>query len=119
MTTKLAQELRALSPDVAERLAAHHFDAAQLSSFAARVADAGAMDNRVKGQLSPPGPADLVEMPARSTPEYERLRDIGLASLKRGENALIVLAGGMATRMGGVVKALVQALPGRTFLDLR
>jgi UTP--glucose-1-phosphate uridylyltransferase len=33
--------------------------------------------------------------------------------------ALCVLAGGMATRMGGVVKALVDALPGRTFLDLR
>jgi UTP--glucose-1-phosphate uridylyltransferase len=30
-----------------------------------------------------------------------------------------VLAGGMATRMGGVVKALVEAVPGRTFLDLR
>jgi UTP--glucose-1-phosphate uridylyltransferase len=33
--------------------------------------------------------------------------------------ALVVLAGGMATRMGGVVKALVEALPGHTFLDLR
>jgi UTP--glucose-1-phosphate uridylyltransferase len=31
----------------------------------------------------------------------------------------VVLAGGMATRMGGVVKALVEALPGKTFLDLR
>jgi UTP--glucose-1-phosphate uridylyltransferase len=30
-----------------------------------------------------------------------------------------VLAGGMATRMGGVVKALVEALPGKRFLDLR
>lgn len=30
-----------------------------------------------------------------------------------------MLAGGMATRMGGVVKALVEVLPGRTFLDLR
>ena len=29
------------------------------------------------------------------------------------------MAGGMATRMGSVVKALVEALPGRTFLDLR
>jgi UTP--glucose-1-phosphate uridylyltransferase len=31
--------------------------------------------------------------------------------------APIVLAGGMATRMGGVVKALVNALPGRTSRD--
>src|SRR5690606_17351488 len=36
-----------------------------------------------------------------------------------GRVALVVLAGGMATRMGGVVKALVEVLPGRTFLDLR
>ncbi|HEX2881463.1 MAG TPA: UTP--glucose-1-phosphate uridylyltransferase, partial [Polyangiaceae bacterium] len=36
-----------------------------------------------------------------------------------GQCALVVLAGGMATRMGGVVKALVEALPGKTFLDLR
>ena len=33
--------------------------------------------------------------------------------------AFVTLAGGMATRMGSVVKALVEALPGRTFLDLR
>jgi UTP--glucose-1-phosphate uridylyltransferase len=30
-----------------------------------------------------------------------------------------VLAGGMATRMGGVVKALVDCIPGKTFLDAR
>ena len=30
-----------------------------------------------------------------------------------------MLAGGMATRFGGVVKAAVDALPGRTFLDLK
>jgi UTP--glucose-1-phosphate uridylyltransferase len=119
MTTKLAEELRVLPPDVAEQLAAHHFDAAQLSRFAERLSDRAAMDNRVKGSLSPPGPGDLLDMPAPGSPEYERLRDVGVASLTRGENALVVLAGGMATRMGGVVKALVEALPGRTFLDLR
>ncbi len=31
----------------------------------------------------------------------------------------MVLAGGMATRMGGVVKALIEAVDGHTFLDLR
>ena len=31
----------------------------------------------------------------------------------------MVLAGGMATRMGGVVKALVEAVDGLTFLDIR
>ena len=32
---------------------------------------------------------------------------------------MVVLAGGMATRMGGVVKALVEIRPGLTFLDAR
>src|SRR5262249_2587149 len=43
----------------------------------------------------------------------------GAEALARGEVALCVLAGGMATRMGGVVKALVDAVPSHTFLDLR
>src|SRR5262249_44547930 len=99
MTTKRAQELRALPKDVARALAAHHFDANLLARFAARLTDTAAMDNRVKGRLSPPGPTDIVDVPAQGTPEYERLHALGLASLRRGENALIVLAGGMATRM--------------------
>jgi UTP--glucose-1-phosphate uridylyltransferase len=40
-------------------------------------------------------------------------------AIRRGEVAFCVLAGGMATRMGGVVKALVEAFDGKTFLDLR
>ena len=30
----------------------------------------------------------------------------------------IVLAGGMATRFGGVVKAVVEAVDGRSFLEI-
>lgn len=44
---------------------------------------------------------------------------MGLNALRNGECAMVVLAGGMATRMGGVVKSLVEALPGKRFLDLR
>ncbi len=40
-------------------------------------------------------------------------------SLRRGEIASVVLAGGMATRFGGVVKANVEVSGGRTFLDLK
>jgi UTP--glucose-1-phosphate uridylyltransferase len=43
----------------------------------------------------------------------------GRASIARGELAFVVMAGGMATRMGGVVKALVSATEGKTFLELR
>jgi len=117
--TSLPDELRSLSPDLTQRLAAHHFDAAELERFASRLSRGEVVDNRVKGKLAPPEPTDIVDMPAAGSADAERLRKIGVDSLSRGENGLVVLAGGMATRMGGVVKALVEALPGHTFLDLR
>jgi UTP--glucose-1-phosphate uridylyltransferase len=61
----------------------------------------------------------VLDVPDAASAAYADLRARGVAALQRGEVALCLLAGGMATRMGGVVKALVDALPGRTFLDLR
>jgi UTP--glucose-1-phosphate uridylyltransferase len=75
--------------------------------------------NRVRGKVEPPRAEDVADAPANGTPSHDRLAKVGLASIQRGEIALCVLAGGMATRMGGVVKALVEAFDGRTFLDLR
>jgi UTP--glucose-1-phosphate uridylyltransferase len=117
--TTLADELRTLPQALAARLAAHHFDAAELVRFAGRVGNADTMNNHVSGQLTAPAAGDVLDMPVAGSDEWKRLREIGLAALSRGECALIVLAGGMATRMGGVVKALVEALPGKTFLELR
>ena len=47
------------------------------------------------------------------------MRKQGREAIARGEPALCVLAGGMATRMGVVVEALVEIAPGVTFLDAR
>jgi UTP--glucose-1-phosphate uridylyltransferase len=58
-------------------------------------------------------------MPARGSAEYSRLEKLGADAMAKGQLAFCVLAGGMATRMGGVVKALVEAIPERTFLSLR
>jgi UTP--glucose-1-phosphate uridylyltransferase len=77
------------------------------------------MTNIVDGLVEPPAPGDVSLLPPPGTPEHARLEQLGAAALERGEVALVVLAGGMATRMGGVVKALVEALDGLTFLDLR
>jgi UTP--glucose-1-phosphate uridylyltransferase len=79
----------------------------------------GLTQNRVSGSVSPPNPANLLRLPEPGSAEYERLKAIGVAALERGECALAVLAGGMATRMGGVVKGLVTAVEGKTFLELR
>jgi UTP--glucose-1-phosphate uridylyltransferase len=75
--------------------------------------------NRVRGEVRAPLPEELPAAPAPDTPEHARLAKLGTDAIARGDVALCVMAGGMATRMGGVVKALVEAVGGRTFLQLR
>ena len=69
--------------------------------------------------MTPPRPDEIREAPAPGSEREARLRGIGDEALRKGELAFCVMAGGMATRMGGVVKALVEAFDGKTFLDLR
>ena len=115
----LAEEIASLPDALKQRLAARGFSAEKLLGFAAVAGKDRDGRNRLRGDLRPPLPMDLLDAPYPATPEGQRLREKGLDALRRGELALCVLAGGMATRMGGVVKALVEALPGETFLDLR
>lgn len=117
-TDLLAQDLAGLSTEERAELETHGFDASFLVSRA-RLAREGGFENKVQGTVSPPSAKNLLQLPARGTPEARRLEELGVEALRKGECALAVLAGGMATRMGGVVKALVEALPGQTFLDLR
>jgi UTP--glucose-1-phosphate uridylyltransferase len=110
--------LEALPADVQAMLQRHRFDRARFQALAERVASGAPDDNTVRGTLSAPRPGDIQTLPA-SGPDRERLLQLGREALRAGQVALVVLAGGMATRMGGVVKALVEAVPGKTFLDLR
>lgn len=115
----LLEQIAALPPALLKRLHERGFDEARLARWAATVGADRDVRNRLTGRVEPPAPGDITDAPVEGTAEHARLREIGLASLSRGEVALCVLAGGMATRMGSVVKALVEALPGKTFLDLR
>lgn len=117
--TTLAEEIAALPPALKERLGARGFSAEALLARAAVAGKDRDGRNRLRGLVEPPLPSDLVDAPDPASDEGKRLAAVGLEALRRGELALCVLAGGMATRMGGVVKALVEALPGETFLDLR
>jgi UTP--glucose-1-phosphate uridylyltransferase len=115
----LDQDLTNLPEPLLARLAARGFDPRRLEEWAASVGRDRDARNRLPGVVEPPRPEDIVDLPAPGSPEHARNEALGREALSRGEVALCVLAGGMATRMGGVVKALVEALPGKTFLDMR
>lgn len=117
-SSRLDAQLAALPSGVLAAFERQGFDRAKFFALAERLASGAPEDNLVKGSLSAPEPQELTPLPA-SGPERERLEEVGKLALREGQVALVVLAGGMATRMGGVVKALVEALPGKTFLDLR
>lgn len=98
-------------------LAPYGFDEKQLRAFAERLSHP--ISNAVKGELTPPLPEDVTVLPALGTPERARLREKGLALVRAKKVAPVILAGGMATRFGGVVKAVVPVLNGRSFLELK
>lgn len=115
----LTDQLAALPSSTRQRLQARGFDPARLLRWAQHIGQDLDRRNRLPGRVEPPEPTDLHDAPRAGTHEHARFRAAGLEALRRGEVAFCLLAGGMATRMGGVVKALADALPGRTFLDLR
>jgi UTP--glucose-1-phosphate uridylyltransferase len=125
--TQLRADLANLPAPLKSHLAAAGFDPERLVMLArplwARARGEATPDrderNRVQGVVEPPRSSDVPDAPAPGTEQHARLADVGRGVIARGELALCVMAGGMATRMGGVVKALVEAFDGHTFLDLR
>ncbi|MGE0142157.1 MAG: UTP--glucose-1-phosphate uridylyltransferase [Planctomycetota bacterium] len=76
-------------------------------------------NNRVRDRMLPPSSEQIAELPRTGTTEREALERIGEAAIQRGELGLVILNGGMATRFGGVVKGVVEVLPGQSFLGLK
>ena len=114
----LRDELAGLDGALRAELAELGFDPDALVEWSLTI-EQGGHRNRVQGVVEPPAEGDVATPPPAASDEGRRLERRGLQALEDGEVALVVMAGGMATRMGGVVKALTEALPGCTFLDLR
>jgi UTP--glucose-1-phosphate uridylyltransferase len=106
-----------IDEETRRELSRYGFDEAGLCAFAARLGTG--QSNAVTGTLTPPAPEDIRPLPALGTKERQALREKGAAVLKRGEVAAVILAGGMATRFGGVVKAVVPVLGNRSFLEIK
>ncbi|MFW2388865.1 MAG: UTP--glucose-1-phosphate uridylyltransferase [Polyangiales bacterium] len=79
----------------------------------------GAAQNRLTGQVEPPEAGDLQALPPLGGDLRRQLTERGQEAMRRGEVAAVILAGGMATRFGGVVKAAVEVLDGQSFLELK
>jgi UTP--glucose-1-phosphate uridylyltransferase len=92
-----------------KELARFGFDEAQLERFAKMPA---ATQTQVTGRIDQLEPGDASVLTAEH-------RERGLAALRAGEVGVVILAGGMATRFGGVVKAAVPVTDGKTFLGLK
>ena len=75
--------------------------------------------NVIQGLVEPPLASDLTTLPAPGEPGFDEAVAAGAEALRAGEIAMVVLAGGMATRFGGGVKAAAEAVDGRSFLEVK
>jgi UTP--glucose-1-phosphate uridylyltransferase len=75
--------------------------------------------NIIAGHVAPPSPGDIQELPIPGTPSRAGLEGRGTRALAGGHVGVVILAGGMATRFGGVVKAAAEVVDGHSFLDLK
>ena len=71
--------------------------------------------NFIQAELEPNKPEDIMPWPEPGS-EAEQ---VGQAAIDAGQVGAVILNGGMATRFGGVVKGVVEALPGHSFLNLK
>lgn len=111
--------LDSLRPDELADLEAIGFDP---SVFAGLVDDllAGRFPpNQLSAEVQPPPPGAVERLAPTGTMQGDALVDAGKQLLQQGKVGLVVLNGGMATRFGGRVKGVVDALPGKSFLSLQ
>jgi UTP--glucose-1-phosphate uridylyltransferase len=103
-----------------ETLERFGFDAPLFEELRARVArgELSPASNVVEGTIAPPRDDDLTQLPEPGEAAHDEAREAGLEALRAGKVGQVVLAGGMATRFGGVVKAVVEAVDGRSFLKI-
>ncbi len=110
-----------LDRQTAETLERFGFEPDLFETLRNRVAtgDLSPASNVVRGVIEPPRAEDLTRLPDPGEAGYDEAQTAGADAVQRCEVAQIVLAGGMATRFGGVVKAALPAVDGRSFLEIK
>ncbi len=104
-----------------EGLVAIGFDTTRFFGLQARYrsGELSEANNRLRGPLYPPKDSELSFYEKSTSELVENAKSVGQEALKSGKVMSLILAGGMATRFGGVVKANVEVFDGRTFFDLK
>ena len=110
-----------VDPESRAILEQHGFEAPVFERLRSALRDGSLAErgNVVRGVVEPPRPSDLTQLPAPGEPGLEEALAAGTEALRDGTIAMVVLAGGMATRFGGGVKAVAEAVDGRSFLDIK
>lgn len=109
----------------AETLAAYGFDPDTFDELRERLVSGSRSSsesvaaNWVRGSIEPPRHDDLVPLPPPGSHERSQLARAGREAIAGGQVGVLLLAGGMATRFGGGVKALAEVLTGLTFADAK
>lgn len=95
------------------------FDPETFETLRARVAsgELSPASNVPPGRVEPPEDDDITALPGTGSAGWDAARHAGVEALASGRVAQVVLAGGMATRFGGVVKGAVEVLDGQSFLS--
>lgn len=91
----------------------------QFQAELARRAASPATSNAVTGTIEPLPAGTIQAFPALGSAERARLHTAGMEIIRAGKVGAVILAGGMATRFGGVVKAVVPALGEQSFLEVK
>jgi UTP--glucose-1-phosphate uridylyltransferase len=120
---------KAIDRDVEEQLArsgvaeqaALELDRARIEAHARAIATGklSKASNRVVGDPKPAGPDEVEALESLDRGERAELEAEGRRAIAAGRVAVAVLNGGMATRFGGDVKGIVEAVGGRTFLEIK
>jgi UTP--glucose-1-phosphate uridylyltransferase len=113
--------IEGVDANVAAVLDEFGFDEQLFDLLRARVAtgELSPESNLIRGAIEPPAEEELTPLPGPGEPGHEAARAAGIDALRRGEVAQVVLAGGMATRFGGVVKAVLEAVDSMSFLEAK
>jgi UTP--glucose-1-phosphate uridylyltransferase len=102
--------LEVIPADLRALLDRFHFDRIPFEELRARLASAKDPNalHAIVDAITPAPDSAIVPAHPRDSDEHNALETQGRRWIERGELAVVILAGGMATRFGGVVKALAR-----------